>query len=133
MTTTQSTNIAIAQSVYAAFARGDIPTVLAVMEPDVTWVGAAGGPYGGTFVGPQAVVEGVFARLGAEWRSFAVTPQEYLESGDTVLVLGWYDATHGTSGKTMRSRFVHVIRVSDGRMAAFEQVADTRLFWDAMT
>jgi ketosteroid isomerase-like protein len=40
------------RGVYAAFGRGDIASVLALLAPDVCWTEAAGGPYGGTSVGP---------------------------------------------------------------------------------
>ena len=47
------------QNLYAAFATGDVPTVLAILAPDMQWTEAAGFPYAGTYVGPQAVLSGV--------------------------------------------------------------------------
>ena len=43
----------IIRRVYAAFATGDIPTVLGVLAPNAVWTEAEGGPYGGTCVGPK--------------------------------------------------------------------------------
>lgn len=40
-------NTEIARGLYAAFAAGDIPSVLATLAPDVQWTEAEGGPYGG--------------------------------------------------------------------------------------
>ncbi len=56
---------------YAAFASGDIPTVLAAFAPDIHWTEAEGFPYGGTYVGPDAVLQNVFMKLGSEWDGFA--------------------------------------------------------------
>ena len=36
-------------NVYAAFASGDVPTVLGALAPNVSWTEAEGFPYGGTY------------------------------------------------------------------------------------
>lgn len=51
-------NLDILRGAYEAFARGDVPTVLAVLAPDISWTEAEGFPYGGTYVGPEAVLTG---------------------------------------------------------------------------
>lgn len=56
----------IIRGLYAAFATGNIPTVLGVLAPNAIWIEAKGGPYGGTFVGPDAVLENVFMKIGAD-------------------------------------------------------------------
>jgi hypothetical protein len=54
------------ESLYSAFAKGDIPTVLAGLDDKIEWNEAEGFPFwtGAPFVGPQEVAEGVFARIG---------------------------------------------------------------------
>lgn len=42
----------------------------------------------------KAVLEGFFMRLGTEWESFAAVPNEFIEGGDTVVVLGRYTGTY---------------------------------------
>ena len=42
-------NLEAVRSVYDAFARGDVPAVLAVLGPDVSWTEAEGFPYGGVW------------------------------------------------------------------------------------
>ena len=52
------------------------PTVLAAFHPEIEWRQAEGNPYqptGAAWVGPQAVLEKLFMRLGAEWEGFTVT------------------------------------------------------------
>ena len=83
-------NLNSVQSVYDAFAKGDISRVLGFLSPDIEWTEAEGFPYGGTYVGPNAVLEGVFMRLGTEWEGFAAVPDEFIDGGDTVVVLGKY-------------------------------------------
>jgi len=51
-------NVQFAKNIYAAFGRGDIPTVLAAFHPEIEWRQAEGNPYqptGAAWVGPQAV------------------------------------------------------------------------------
>lgn len=125
-------NVTKVRTAYAAFAAGDVPVVLGTLHPDVEWVAAAGGPYGGTYRGPQAVAEAVFARLGSEWWEFRVEPDEYVASGETVAVLGTYRGTYRATGKSMRTRFVHVWRFRGGQAVRFEQVTDTAMMNSAL-
>lgn len=111
---------------YAAFARGDVPAVLGMLAPDCRWTEAEGFPYGGTYVGPQAVLEGVFMRLGTEWEGFAAVPHEFVAEGDTVVALGEYSGRYRRTGKSFVAPFVHVWKFgADGRAATFRQHTDT--------
>jgi ketosteroid isomerase-like protein len=115
------------QGAYAAFARGDIPAVLALLAPNARWIEAEGGPYGGVSIGPEAVLENVFMRLGAEWDGFTAVPDELVASGDTVVALGVYRGTFKATGKEMVAPFAHVWKFADGRVASFQQHTDTVL------
>src|SRR5690348_13887217 len=113
------------RTLYAAFAAGDIPTVLAALSPDVQWVEPEGFPYGGTFRGPVAVLENVFMRIGADWSTYACQPHEYHEIADTVLVLGDYDGEHRATGRRFHSPFVHVWRFEGEHVRGFAAHVDT--------
>lgn len=120
------------RSLYAAFARGDVAAVLGALAPDVRWTEAAGFPYGGTFIGPEAVLQNVFARLGAEWRSFAAVPHEFVAEADTVVALGEYSGTFRATGRSFTAPFVHVWKFRGGTVASFQQHTDTVLVQAAM-
>ncbi|WP_019008324.1 nuclear transport factor 2 family protein [Deinococcus aquatilis] len=100
-------NLETIQALYEAFGRGDIPAVLATLDPQVEWTEAEGGPYGGTFHGPDAVLQHVFMKLGTEWEGFTATPRELVSSGDTVVMLGEYTGTYRATGKSLRSPVAH--------------------------
>lgn len=119
------TTLDAVRSIYAAFAKGDIPAVLAMLTPDVRWTEAEGGPYGGVSVGPQAVLDDVFMKLGGEWNGFAAVPAEFIADGDTVVALGEYSGTYKATGKGFRAPFAHVWRFRDGKAAEFQQYTDT--------
>jgi ketosteroid isomerase-like protein len=118
------------RGLYEAFSRGDVPTVLASMAPDIHWEEAENFLYdvGKPFVGPQAVLNGVFMRLATEWDGFAVNPTEFLDAGDNVVVLGTYTGTYKATGKPVRAQFGHVWTLRDGSVTPFRQLTDTRQF-----
>ncbi len=120
-------NVEIVRSVYAAFAKGDIPTVLAAMAPDIVWNEAENFPYadGNPYVGPDAVLAGVFARLGGEWNGFSAIPDEIIDGGDTVVALGRYGGAPKATGKSINAQFAHVWRLKGGKLASFQQYTDT--------
>ena len=60
-----SENVELARKVYETFAKGDIESVIAMLDPAIEWRKAAGNPYqpnGAPWIGPQAVVENLFVR-----------------------------------------------------------------------
>lgn len=123
-------NVKVVQSMYAAFAKGEIPVVLAALDPQVQWWEAENFIYddGNPYVGPDAVLTGVFARIGAEWEGFAVSPNEVLDAGDTVIGRGYYSGTYRKTGKQARAQFAHFFTFRDGRIVKFQQYTDTAQF-----
>ena len=120
-------NVALVQAIYAAFGAGDVPGVVARMSPDIVWNEAENFPYAdrNPYLGPEAILTGVFARLGTEWDGFAAVPAEYLDAGDAVVVPGRYRGTYGSTGRVLDAQFVHVWRIGDGKAVAFQQYTDT--------
>ena len=113
------------RGIYGAFAAGDIPGVLGALSPDIRWTEAAGGPYGGVSIGPQAVLADVFMKLGGEWDGFSAVPDEFVADGDTVVALGEYSGTYKATGKSFRAPFAHVWKFADGKAVSFQQHTDT--------
>ena len=120
-------NLNSVKAVYEAFATGDIPRALGSFSQDIAWTEAEGFPYGGTYHGPKGVLEGVFMRLGSEWEGFAAVPDEFIDAGDTVVVLGKYSGKYKATGKSFQANFAHVWKMQDGKAARFTQYVDTLL------
>ena len=129
------TNADVVRGMYAAFARGEVAAVLAALDPDIEWreaenfIYAAGNPYRG----PDAVLEGVFQRLAAEWDSFGVSPTDVLDAGDAAVGYGYYSGVHRTTGKAVRAQFCHMFWFRDGKVSRFQQYTDTLQFQEAVT
>ena len=120
-------DVALIRNLYEAFAKGDVPAVLAAMSPDIVWNEAENYPYadGNPYRGPEAILAGVFARIGSEWDGFAAVPEEYIDGGDAIVVLGRYRGTYRASGRSMDAQMVHIWRLADGRITRFDQRVDT--------
>jgi ketosteroid isomerase-like protein len=120
-------NVDLVRAIYAAFAAGDMPGVLSLVSPDIVWNEAENFPYadGNPYLGAEAVLQGVFARIGAEWDGFGATPDEILDAGDTVVVLGRYRGTFKGTGKRLDAQLAHVWRIAGGKAARFQQYTDT--------
>jgi uncharacterized protein len=117
-------NRAIVETAYADFARGDVEAFLAILDPNVTWVDAEGYPYAGTYVGPEALLEGLIARIGAEWDDYRVVPNTYVADGERIVALGDYSGTYKATGRSVEAPFAHVWQLVDGKVVSFRQFTD---------
>ena len=120
-----ATNKEIVENAYASFATGDIPAALGVMADDIQWTETGGFPLAGTYVGPQAVLEGVFMRLGEIGDDYAVVPELFVADGDTVVMLGTYNWKHKSTGEPAVVKMAHVWTMDGGKAVAFQQHVDT--------
>ncbi|MBX3282543.1 MAG: nuclear transport factor 2 family protein [Acidobacteria bacterium] len=120
------TNSEIIRGLYDAFAKGDVPAVLGAFDAGVSWTEAEGFMYGGTYNGPNAVLENVFMRLGTEWEGFAAVPDKIVDGGDgNVISTGTYSGKFLATGKNMRVPFAHSWELTDGKVTKFTQYTDT--------
>jgi hypothetical protein len=128
-------NVQIVQGGYEAFGRGDVPSVLALFDPNIEWREAESNPYkpdGQAWIGGDAIVQNLFIRLGTEWDGFTVTPQQFHDAGDTIVVECRYTGTHKTTGKGIDAQACHVWRFNDGKVTHFQQYVDTAQLQDVM-
>ena len=127
-------NVKLLKNIYDAFGRGDIPTVLAAMSPDIKWYEAENNPYmpsGEAVVGPD-VVNDLFMRLGAEWDGFTIHLRTFHGAGDSIIVEARYSGTYKSTGKRMDAQVCHVWDVKDGKLTRFQQYVDTAKLRDVM-
>ncbi len=120
-------HIGVVQDGYAAFGRGDIPGLLAMLDDNVEWKtpGTADLPTAGTRRGRAAV--GDFFRTIDELLVFeAFEPKSFLADGDRVVVFG-IDRfkVKGGSGESLSEEWCHVFTIKNGKIVAFQEYIDT--------
>ncbi|HJU48232.1 MAG TPA: nuclear transport factor 2 family protein [Gaiellaceae bacterium] len=124
---------AVVRRSYDAFARGDMDGVLADMHPDIVWHQAQGLPHGGVYEGLEAVRANIFDPLERDWwAEFSAEPEEFLEAGRDVVVLGRYRGVAKETGRTLDVPFVHVWTLRDEKAVRFRQFLDTRGWVEAL-
>ena len=119
---------------YEAFARDDLDGVLADMHPEIEWHQAQGLPHGGYYRGLDEVRRNIFEPLDAEWwEEFSADPDEFLDAGSQVVVLGRYRGVAKGTGKRLDVPFVHVWTVEGDKAVRFRQFLDTRGWVEALS
>lgn len=119
-------NVEIVRHACAAFGRGDLPGLLNLMDPEVSWV--TPGPPDLPTAGPRRGHDDVRRFFEALPRLVEITrfePREFFAQGDKVVVLGHDSSIFRATGKSLEFRWVHVFTVRDAKIVAFEEIGDT--------
>ena len=127
-------NMAVVDGLYKAFGSGDIPAALGAMDSQIEWNEAEGNSLavGNPYIGPDAVLNGVFAKLGAEHEYFKLADIELHEmSNNQILATLRYDAKVKKTGKAYNAQVAHLWSLKDGKITAFQQYVDTKKLAEA--
>ncbi len=126
-------NVTLVQSLYAAFGRGDIATIIAGLAPDVHWHvngRSTDFPAIGVWRG-AAEVQKFFQIVGENEEFSEFTPQEFYAVDDKVFALGRYAGTIRKTGRKIASDWLHVFTVKGGKVTGFKEFNDTAQFAEA--
>lgn len=126
------TNLDLIRATYEGSSEDNGRALLAALAPDAEWTEAEGFPYAGTYVGPDAILAGVFRRLASEWIGYRADVTTYLEDGDRVAAFGVYSGTYKATGKPMRADFAHLYQVRAGKIVSMMQYVDTLMVQKAI-
>lgn len=125
----------IIKNVYDAFAKGDMPTVLDALDKNIIWNEAEGNPYadGNPYKGPDAVLNGVFARIGGEWENFRLVDIQLHEiPNNQVLATLRYHGKYTKTDIPIDVQAAHLWTLKNDKIIRFQQYADTKQLYDAM-
>lgn len=127
-------NIGIIDNLYKAFGTGDIPSVLAAMDDHIVWNEAEGNTYadGNPYIGPDAVLKGVFSRIGEDHEYFKLADiQLHDMSNNQVLATLRYDGKLKKNGAKYNVQAAHLWTLNNGKVTGFQQYVDTKQLSDA--
>lgn len=119
-------NRKVVNAVFEAFGSGNVPAMLSVIADDVNWTltGPTSVSYYGERTGHEGVVE-FLTQLGTniEFEKFA--PDEFIASGDKVVVTGSERGRVRGTGKMFDNSWVMIYTVRDGKVTNFRCYEDT--------
>lgn len=119
-------NKKVVKDLYAALGRGDIEALVALVAEDVIWRLPGAVPYySGTYQGPSNVAD-FFRKLNGNVEIEAFEPREFVAEADRVLVTGWSRGRVKSTGRLFNNRWVMAFNIRDGKVAKFEEYADTQ-------
>ena len=114
---------------YDALGRGDVSGVLALLDERIEWTEAERFPYyGGTWHGPQAVLENLLVPLSHDWTEAT----EFVAEGERVVSLGRYSGTFKETGRSFSAAFAHVWTVRGDKLVRFDMHTDTAKVLEAL-
>jgi len=128
-----SRNYEVIKAHYAGSDAKDLAAMMAPVTDKTAWTEMAGFPYAGTYVGPDAIISGVFKRIGDDWDGYALKLERLVDGDTTIVGIGTYSGVYKKTGKAMSARVVHVWDMDDGKAVRFEQFTDTELVAAAMS
>jgi ketosteroid isomerase-like protein len=118
-------NAEVVRSFYERVGSGDLPGGLALVDEDCRWIEMESFGHAGVYVGPGAIRDNIFVRIGSEWDDFSVSVDDVLDGGDAVFGTGTYAGTCKATGRRFEARVVHRFDVRDGKIVQFEQFTDS--------
>ncbi|MEO5961568.1 MAG: nuclear transport factor 2 family protein [Opitutaceae bacterium] len=121
-------NTAVIKQAYAAFGRGDMPALLALVDENVDWQPVIG-------AGPQVPMSGrrrgrgevgkFFEALGKSIAFSVFDPREFVAQGDKVIALGHYTARAIPSGGAFESEWAMVFTLKNAKIVKFVEFSDS--------
>jgi uncharacterized protein len=117
---------------YALFALKDHTSIRQIFDEHIIWNQMKGFPNGGQYIGADAIFENVFDGFRKNWTNWSATINRFIDSGDGVFVIGFYEGTYNATGRYMQSDFACEYKIKEGKIMAFNQYTDTFLIGQAM-
>ncbi len=118
----------IVKDAYAAFSRGDVNAILALVDESVEWEGLKGAegvaPQSGKRQGKAAVGQ-FFQQVGSTLDFQLFEPLEFVAQGDSVVALGRFKATVKATKKVAESDWAMVFNFRNGKIVRFREFTDS--------
>lgn len=119
-------NLDVVRRAYEAFGKGDLPTLLSLLDDQVEWraPGPPELPTSGVRRGPQEVAQ-FFAAIVQTFDTLRFEPKNFVADGDRVVVLGSETTRIKATGKVLDMSWAHAFVVRNGKIVDFEDYFDT--------
>jgi len=123
----QVENTQVVQDLYAAFGRGDMPSILGLLDQEIDWhfVGRPEDvPFAGQRRGHQEMID-FFSTVAQTCEVLAFGPNEVMNIDDHVISLGNERVRVRDTGQVFESDWVHIFTVRNGKVVQLREFYDT--------
>lgn len=117
-------NIQVVQSAYDRLACGDVPGILALLDPQVEVTEAESLPYGGIYHGHTGVQE-LLGKMFAAWEVFQAHPVRLVADGDEVIAFLQISGKLRGSGQPIDMPALEVFTLHHQKIVAIQPY-----YWD---
>ena len=118
-------NVQIVKDAFAAFGRGDIQGLLALLAEDIEWISPGGSlPPTDTYRGHAAVAD-FFRKLSETVEFSSFETREFVAEGDRVLVVGFDSWRAKATNRTFEGHWVMAFTVRNGKVTNVREYVDT--------
>lgn len=117
----------LVRALYVALAEGDRHRLQSLLHPAFVGRVTRSMPLdlGGTYASPTSMQDDFWFRLGAVWCATAEPRTLDRLIDGRLLVRGEYIGTVRRTGAALRAEYTHLVTVTDGRIAALDQLTDS--------
>jgi ketosteroid isomerase-like protein len=112
---------------YEYGARGDIDACFALMAEDITWTNIGTTKFSGTYVGKQAIAEGLLGPLFSQLKAGIAATIEQLTAEGDIVVAQTSGAAEAKDGTPYNNSYCQVFKLRDGQIVAVKEYMDTAL------
>ena len=114
-------NVEIVKEFTLVFEQGDRDEWRHYFDPDVVWdTSASKMPQAGVYLGHEGV-ERFFRDWLGTWRDFGVTTREYIDAGDSVVIVFRQSGTGRSSGVRIERDFFGVYDLEESKVVRYRQ------------
>jgi ketosteroid isomerase-like protein len=120
-------NVALLRRSYEAFNRGDVAAVVEALDPGMEWdePDLPGVSFSGEHRGREQLRRKVLEPVRDEIEGFQVEPEEFIDAGAQVVVLGRYRGHGRDTGIGLDAPFAHVWTMRGGKPVRYRDYYDT--------
>ena len=117
----------VIEAMYAAFAQRDFDTFRLLCADGLEWIQNPGFPNGKTYIGADAVIDGVFNANDNRWANFRFQSESIDAVEGRVFVMGHYTGRSRTTNVPFSVAATHVYDVVDHHITRLRMFADTHI------
>ncbi len=123
-------SLSIIRSLYAAIGQKNLPTAMALLDPDVIFETPEGQAHvGGKHHGRENAAKSVWGRLAQDWDPIAAEVSDLAALTDSrVLATGRYRGKLRANGAILDADFAHLWSVSNGMVIHLKVFTDTAIW-----